>query len=182
MKNICISIVLILSVTFLQASQPYDQAHEKLKEYFKQAINEEQRVKDVRTTALVRAAAKLQNGISRKELKEVRNNLSCNLLPNGANGPILASMCSITDNHSRTFPFCCKPWVYQSTINREAENLKNVIDATLKKENPETYESLMHNKSITAPIGYTVAYPILQAPSAPPLQQSLLQQYSQNKK
>ncbi len=183
MKALLISLWLLSSVAIFSAQNPYDQAHANLAAYFKADIDEKKRVEDARTSALVHAASQLNKGMTRAQLRTVRCNLAQILLRNKANEDILSKMSAITDNHKRTFPFCCKPWVLQSTIDREAKELRERIDETLRKENPGIYNQTKADSSrmFTSPLASVQAYPIVGA-SAPMLDERLLDQYCQHKK
>ena len=181
MKNLWTSLFLLLCCNALDASQnSYEDAHLKLAQYLKQDIDEKQRVKDARTAALVGAASRLKKGMKRSELKSVRNDLSSALLQNQANESILSKMSAITENHKRQFPLCCKPLVWQSTIDREAEELRGRIDETLRRENSTVYDQLkmQSNKAVDLSANCVIAYPV---PLELGLQQRLLVQHGQNK-
>lgn len=113
MKRCCMKIKILTALLFcnfcyVQASnKDYESAHEQLAAYFKADIAKKQRVADARIMVLVMAVNSLQKGITRKQFKTIRNQLTQGLLPSPANEPILARLQTITENHARKFPLCC---------------------------------------------------------------------------
>jgi hypothetical protein len=164
------------------SNHSHEIAHEKLSAYFTNEISREQRVKDVRITVLVVSAQNLKEGIDRKKFKEIRNQLAQGLLPSPANQPILARMQTITENHARKFPFCWKPWVFQSTIDREVTSLREMIDETLKSEHKEIYTAAEQKVTRSELPNLVQAYLVPAIPSAPELNAKLLDQYSSQNK
>jgi hypothetical protein len=170
--------LLFCNFCYVQASgKAYESAREQLATYFKTEIAEKQRVEDARTAVLVMAARSLQKGITRKQFKVIRNQLAQGLLPSPANEPILGRLQSITENHARKFPLCCSPWVYQSTIDREADSLYATIDAILKQEHADTYTALQSAGKGSGSVHVVQAFAV---PSAPMLNERLLGQHGQN--
>ena len=174
----------LLSYSIVHASgNAYTDAHHQLARHFKQEVDEKQKVKDARTVVLVTAAGSLKKGIKRADLKKVRENLSAALLKNKANETIITKLSAIEENHKRTFPLCCKPWIWQSTIDREAEELRLRIDEVLQSENPHLYSNIKSEsrRTVISSASCAVAYPVSD-PSAPTLNYRLLDQYGRNEK
>ena len=181
MKTIStICLLLTIFCTLKPANQAYEHAHIDLKNYFENQLTQEQRIKNHRTSILTQAAQKLEKGVNRVELKEVRLSLETELQPSPENEQIIARIKTIKESHARTFPFCCKPWIFQRTITREAQSLHATIDGVLKKENPDLYNSVKTNTTTPLSDTFTTAYPVI-SPLSAPLLTSALSQCGRNK-
>lgn len=179
MKKMSMSITFLLYSYCMQSSeQALTPTQIQLVTYLQRDIEKKQAIIDTRNQVLLTAADQLQERLNRSQFKQVRitlrNGLFLKSELSASDKRILDNLEEIRNNHARRFPCCCKPWVFQSTIAREAQSLYDIIDEIIKEENQSVYESV---KCGQAPFQDSViiqAYPVDVTPSAPALQESLL--------